>query len=124
MKKFNCSLEVTLDIIGGKWKCLILHHLSNTPQRTSQLRRLMPNITQKMLVQQLRELEEDGIVLRTMYNQVPPKVEYSLTETGISLVPLVNSLCDWGDQYIEHKYGDKSTIVYSSCDMASGTAEV
>jgi DNA-binding HxlR family transcriptional regulator len=123
MKKYSCSIEVTMDIIGGKWKCLILHHLSHVPQRTSQLRRLMPSITQKMLVQQLRELEEDGIVLRTMYNQVPPKVEYSLTEFGTSIVPLINSLCVWGDDYIVHKYGDKSAILTGCKNGDSEAAE-
>lgn len=75
-KKYNISVEATLEVIGGKWKCVILCHLTHGKKRTSELKRLMPNITQKMLTQQLRELEADGVINRIVYNQVPPKVEY------------------------------------------------
>ena len=84
-KKYNISVEATLEVIGGKWKCVILCHLTHGKKRTNELKRLMPDITQKMLTQQLRELEADGVINRIAYNQVPPKVEYELSEYGLSL---------------------------------------
>ncbi|MFC5404738.1 winged helix-turn-helix transcriptional regulator [Cohnella soli] len=93
------QLEVCLKVIGGKWKGLILYHLHFGPKRTSELQKLVINITQKMLIQSLRELENDGIVKRTTYNQVPPKVEYSLTELGFSLHPILVTLAEWGGMY-------------------------
>lgn len=99
-KQYYCSMELTLHIIGGKWKPLIIYHLGNeNVQRFSELKRSMPRITQKMLTQQLRELEADGIVHRTVYPQVPPKVEYSLTEMGESVVPVLRQMCQWGNRY-------------------------
>ncbi|MET3288321.1 UNVERIFIED_CONTAM: DNA-binding HxlR family transcriptional regulator [Brevibacillus sp. OAP136] len=105
-KKYNISVEATLDVIGGKWKCVILCHLTRGAKRTSELKRLMPGITQKMLTQQLRELEEDGIINRITFNQVPPKVIYELSEYGWSLQGILNALCDWGERHIEKVYGD------------------
>lgn len=97
MKKiYHLAVEATLDVIGGKWKPIILCHLGNGPQRTSEFQRNIPAITQKMLVQQLRELEADGIILRKVYNQVPPKVEYSLTEEGKTLRNILVSMSEWG----------------------------
>ncbi|MFC9710763.1 winged helix-turn-helix transcriptional regulator [Paenibacillus sp. NPDC056933] len=110
-KKYNISVEATLEVIGGKWKCVILCHLTHGKKRTSDLKRIMPAITQKMLTQQLRELEDDGIVNRIVYNQVPPKVEYELSDYGRSLEPILNALCNWGDQHIIKEYGDKSTVL-------------
>ncbi len=82
---FNIPIEATLEVIGGKWKTLILCHLTYGAKRTGELKKLTPGITQKMLTQQLRELEEDGVIIRTVYNQVPPKVVYELSELGQSL---------------------------------------
>lgn len=113
-KKYNISVEATLEVIGGKWKCVILCHLTHGKMRTSELKRVMPSITQKMLTQQLRELEEDGIVNRITYNQVPPKVEYELTEYGRSLKPILDSLCAWGEQHIVREYGDKHAVLVDS----------
>ncbi|MFJ2046604.1 winged helix-turn-helix transcriptional regulator [Paenibacillus taichungensis] len=110
-KKYNISVEATLEVIGGKWKCVILCHLTHGKKRTSDLKRIMPAITQKMLTQQLRELEDDGIVNRIVYNQVPPKVEYELSEYGRSLEPILNALCNWGDQHIIKEYGDKFSVL-------------
>ncbi|KOY14396.1 MULTISPECIES: helix-turn-helix domain-containing protein [Paenibacillus] len=110
-KKYNISVEATLEVIGGKWKCVILCHLTHGKKRTSDLKRIMPAITQKMLTQQLRELEDDGIVNRIVYNQVPPKVEYELSDYGRSLEPILNALCNWGDQHIIKEYGDKSSVL-------------
>jgi DNA-binding HxlR family transcriptional regulator len=110
-KKYNISVEATLEVIGGKWKCVILCHLTHGKKRTSELKRLMPNITQKMLTQQLRELEEDGIINRIAYNQIPPKVEYELSEYGLSLKGILDSLCAWGEKHITKVYGDKFTVL-------------
>lgn len=110
-KKYNISVEATLEVIGGKWKCVILCHLTLGKKRTSELKRLMPNITQKMLTQQLRELEEDGIINRIVYHQIPPKVEYELSEYGLSLRVILDSLCAWGEKHITKVYGDKFTVL-------------
>ncbi|WP_179031597.1 winged helix-turn-helix transcriptional regulator [Paenibacillus kribbensis] len=94
-----CPVEFTLDVIGGKWKGVILYHLMYGTKRFSEFRRICPGITQRMLTLQLRELEEDGVVHREVYQQVPPKVEYSLTEFGRTLIPIINLMKDWGENY-------------------------
>ncbi|MES9995560.1 winged helix-turn-helix transcriptional regulator [Desulfovibrio aminophilus] len=99
-KEYCCSVELTLQVIGGKWKPVILYHLGRRGTlRFGQVRKSMPSITQKMLTQQLRELEADGMVHREVHAQVPPKVEYSLTELGLSVMPVLKELCRWGGQY-------------------------
>lgn len=106
-KTYSCSFEITMDLIGGKWKPLILWHLGTKGTlRFNALRKIMPTITQKMLTQQLRELETDLLVKRTVYAQVPPKVEYVLTETGASLMPILSLMCNWGQNY----YSDNNTV--------------
>lgn len=101
---FNCHFELTLELIGGKWKGLILWHLLDKKVlRNGEMLRLMPRITQKMLTQQLREMEENGLILRVIYEQVPPKVEYSLTPHGTSLRPILEMMIDWGVDYAEDK---------------------
>ena len=101
-KMFNCEKELTLSVIGGKWKMLILWHLGREgTKRFGELKALMPGITQRMLVNQLRELEDDLIVHREVYPVVPPKVEYSLTEQGRSLMPILDSMYNWGKNYME-----------------------
>lgn len=95
----ECPTEAALEIVGGKWKLVILERLVDDVQRFGQLQRAMPAITARMLTRQLRELEADGLVLRTVYTQVPPKVEYSLTDVGRSLEPLLGQLHAWGDWY-------------------------
>jgi len=101
-KKYFCTVELTLQVIGGKWKPIIIHRLGNDGTlRFSEVKRSIPNITQKMLTQQLRELEADGVVSRKVYAQVPPKVEYSLTELGQSVMPVIESLCKWGAGYAQ-----------------------
>jgi DNA-binding HxlR family transcriptional regulator len=94
-------MELTLDLIGGKWKSLILWHLGENTLRFSELKKTLPQITQKMLTQQLRNLEADGLVHRYIYTQIPPKVEYSLTEAGKSLLPILDTLCQWGLSYAQ-----------------------
>src|SRR2546425_8781705 len=86
---YSCPVEATVDIIGGKWKSVILFHLLPGKKRFGQLQRLLPGVTQRMLTLQLRELEEDGIIARHVYREVPPKVEYSLTDFGTSLEPIL-----------------------------------
>ncbi|ANK61637.1 MarR family transcriptional regulator [Loigolactobacillus backii] len=98
---YNIGVEATMEIIGGKWKPIILCHLRHQVMRTGELRRVIPNITQKMLTQQLRELEVDNIINRHVYNQVPPKVEYSLTDYGKSLSHVLNQMCTWGETHID-----------------------
>jgi DNA-binding HxlR family transcriptional regulator len=95
----GCSVEAALEAIGGKWKGGILFHLLDGTKRFSELRRLMPGITQRALTQQLRELESDGVVSRKVYAQVPPRVDYSLTALGQALKPIVKLLGQWGDRY-------------------------
>ncbi len=92
----KCPVEFTLAIIGGRWKALILYQLFLGVKRFSQLQKILKGVSQKMLTQQLRELEQDGIVHREVYAQVPPKVEYSLTALGASLKPVIESMCEWG----------------------------
>jgi DNA-binding HxlR family transcriptional regulator len=88
--------ERALKVIAGRWKAVILYHLFNGPKRLSELKRLAPNASQKVLIQQLREMEEHGLVHREIFRQVPPRVDYSATPLGLSLEPVIMSLCDWG----------------------------
>jgi DNA-binding HxlR family transcriptional regulator len=96
----NCPVEAALDVIGGKWKAVILFRLSEGTRRFNELRRLLPNVTQRMLTNQLRELERDGMIVRKVYAQVPPKVEYSLTDLGRTLEPVLRQLRKWGETHI------------------------
>ena len=96
-----CPAEYTLGVIGGRWKVVILWQLFRGAQRFSDLFRALNGPTQKMLTQQLREMERDGLLHRQVYAQVPPKVEYSLTPLGMSLNPVVNAMCDWGRKHQE-----------------------
>lgn len=94
-------VEVTISLIGGKWKPLIVFYLLGGTKRFSELRRLLPQATQQMLTMQLRELEQAGILHRQVYAQVPPKVEYSLTDLGRSIEPVLRQMCSWGEWYSE-----------------------
>ncbi|MCM3701000.1 helix-turn-helix domain-containing protein [Paenibacillus macerans] len=109
----GCPVEYTLDVIGGKWKGVLLYHLINGPIRFNEFRRICPTITQRMLTLQLRELEQDGIVHREVYHQVPPKVEYSLTDFGQTLVPIILKMKEWGETYKSQKLLPKSAEVQS-----------
>jgi len=99
--KENCPVVATLDIIGGKYKALILWHLTDGTKRFGELRKLIPQATQKMMTQQLRELEDDNLVIRTVYPVVPPRVEYSLTALGKSIYPILESMRSWGAEYMK-----------------------
>ena len=109
--KSNCPVVATLNMIGGKYKVIILWHLVNSTRRFGELQRLIPQATQKMLTQQLRELEKDDLIIRTVYPVVPPKVEYSLSDLGQSIKPVLNAMCDWGTDYM------KTTGADASCFM-------
>ena len=100
-RTYNCPVEAALDVIGGKWKALILWWLQERTWRFAELRRQIPGITEKMLTRQLRELEADGIVARRVYPTVPPRVEYSLTAYGRSLKRALSAICDWGRNHME-----------------------
>lgn len=97
---YNCPVEATLDLIGGKYKALILFHLIDSTLRFNELQKRIPTATPKMLTQQLRELEKDDLISRTVYPVVPPKVEYQLTPFGESIIPVLNTMCSWGSDYL------------------------
>lgn len=97
---YNCPVDATLNLIGGKYKSLILWHLINSTLRFGELSKLIPQATPKMLTQQLRELEEDDLVIRTVYPVVPPKVEYKLSDLGNSIRPILEAMYSWGTDYL------------------------
>ena len=99
----HCPVEATLELIGGKYKALILWHLSDHKLRFSELRKVIKSATPKMLTQQLRELEASALIHREIFPVIPPKVEYSLTETGRSLLPILVAMRDWGARYLRQK---------------------
>lgn len=104
-KIYKCSLDFTVDLIGGKWKVSILWRLKDGTKRFNELKRLIPRITHKMLTQQLRELEDDGLIERNVYAEVPPKVEYTLTNWGQRLIPIMHNLIEWGNDYLKDNGG-------------------
>lgn len=95
-KVYYCPVDATISLIGGKYKCNILWQLIDNTLRFSELQKAVPNATPKMLTQQLRELEADGLITRVVYPVVPPKTEYSFTEFGRSIIPVLNAMCSWG----------------------------
>jgi DNA-binding HxlR family transcriptional regulator len=97
----KCGVETTIAVVGGKWKPMILYALLSGPRRFGELNRLIPEVTQRMLTLQLRELEEDGVISREVYKQVPPKVEYSLTPFGRTIEPILLLMEQWGEQYAD-----------------------
>ena len=111
-----CPVSATLDLIGGKYKALIIWHLSEKTMRFSQLHKMIPGATAKMLTQQLREMEAQKLIHREVYPVVPPKVEYSLTELGMSLMPVLIAIRDWGAEYLH------SQNLTSNCFMMNKTS--
>ena len=99
-QSYGCGLEAALDVVGGKWKPVVLWHLAPGARRFGALRRLVTGISEKMLIQQLRELEADGVVAREDFREIPPRVEYSLTPFGVSLSEALRPLCDWGREHM------------------------
>jgi DNA-binding HxlR family transcriptional regulator len=114
---YDCGLEAALDVVGGKWKPIVLLRLAPGPRRFGELRRLVTGISEKMLIQQLREMERDGIVARTDFQEVPPRVEYALTPFGISLQAALVPLCEWGTKHMRRIEATKVP------DEASGVPE-
>lgn len=102
----GCSVEATLSVIGGLWKAVILFHLLEGKRRFGELSRLVPGTTQRMLTLQLRELEADGVISRTVFPEVPPRVEYELTEFGQSLEPILLTMRDWGLSFQSRRLGE------------------
>jgi DNA-binding HxlR family transcriptional regulator len=100
-KTYHCPVEAALEVIGGKWKPLILWALGDTVMRFGELQKGLPGVNAKMLPKQLRELEEDGVITRTIYPEVPPRVEYAITDFGKTLIPILQALCNWGAQYLD-----------------------
>jgi DNA-binding HxlR family transcriptional regulator len=99
-KTFHCPVEAALDVIGGKWKPLILWALGDEVMRFGELQKALPGVNTKMLTKQLRELEEDGVLRRKIYPEIPPRVEYTITDFGKTLLPILNALCTWGAEYL------------------------
>lgn len=107
MKKYNltCEMEITLNVIGGKWKPLILYFLiENGTKRFGEIKSFINHTSHKTLTNQLRELEDDNLISRVVYPTVPPKVEYSITEKGMSLYPILEAMCEWGEKNFDDKY--------------------
>jgi DNA-binding HxlR family transcriptional regulator len=96
---YSCGLGPAFEVIGGKWKALILWEVSEKPRRFGELKRLVPGISEKMLIQQLRELEQDGLITRHAFPEVPPRVEYALSDWGVRLNAALSALADWGEVY-------------------------
>ncbi|NLV25727.1 MAG: helix-turn-helix transcriptional regulator [Methanomicrobiales archaeon] len=97
---YHCPVEAALAVIGGKWKALIIWQLKSDTLRFTQLMERLPMVSPRMLTKQLRELEDDGVVIRTIYPEVPPRVEYTLSQLGTSVIPVLEALCLWGSEYL------------------------
>ncbi|MDR0925028.1 MAG: helix-turn-helix transcriptional regulator [Hungatella sp.] len=115
---YHCPVDATLDMIGGKYKALILWHLIGNTLRFGELRKLIPQATPKMLTQQLRELEEDQLIIRTVYPVVPPKVEYTLSDLGNSIRPILETMYNWGADYL------RQNGLTVSCSMKFPTKDI
>ena len=101
IKTYNCPVEAAMDVVGGKYKAQIVYELMSGTKRYNEIQKAIPQATPRMLSKQLKELEEDGVLHRELYPVVPPRTEYSLTEFGATLVPIVDALCKWGEHYFE-----------------------
>ncbi|KOY15127.1 winged helix-turn-helix transcriptional regulator [Paenibacillus xylanivorans] len=111
LKKYESGVQAMLELVGGKWRILILYQLISGKKRTNELRRAIPGITQKVLTQQLRDLEKNEIIHRIIHPQIPPKVEYELTEYGLTLQDIIDTICLWGENHLDRVYGDKSKVL-------------
>lgn len=107
ISEYKCPIEATLELIGGKYKALILWHLTDGTLRFGELCRRIPDASQKMLIQQLKDMEENGLLKRHAFPEVPPKVEYSLTDFGRTVVPILDVMCRWGECYLNKPTEEK-----------------
>jgi DNA-binding HxlR family transcriptional regulator len=123
-RSYDCGLGAALDMVGGKWKPIVLWHLSGGPRRFGELRRLVTGISEKMLIQQLREMQGDGIVAREDFREIPPRVEYSLTEFGESLREALRPLCEWGAEHMARIEETRSEAEAVEVSPTPGIAEV
>ena len=104
-KQYPCCASLTMGVIGGKWKTVILYHLMDGPLRYNEIRRAMPTVTERTLSLQLKKLEEDGIIHRKVYTKKPPlKVDYTLTPLGKTLIPVIQAIANWGDLVVENQF--------------------
>lgn len=111
-RTYTCCFELTMTVLSGKWKAIIVYHIAQAEvMRFSEIRKSMNGITERMLTKQLRELEADEIISRHIYNQIPPKVEYRLTDIGAKLIPILNCMKDWGSEYEEYRMREISASV-------------
>ena len=101
IKEYSCPVEAAMDVVGGKYKAQIVYELMSGTKRYNEIQKAIPQASPRMLSKQLKELEEDDVINRVLYPVVPPKTEYSLTELGTTLVPIVDALCKWGEYYFE-----------------------
>jgi DNA-binding HxlR family transcriptional regulator len=122
-REYSCGLEAALDVIGGKWKALILWPLRAAPRRFGELRREVPGISEKMLIQQLKEMEQHGVVIRHDFKEVPPRVEYALTSFGHSLCDAVSPLCEWGQLHMARIEACKEACEVTKRRMAEADEE-
>jgi DNA-binding HxlR family transcriptional regulator len=119
----NCPVTTALSVIGGKWKVIILWHLQGKVRRFGELQKSIPGISQKMLTQELRDLEESGLVFRKVYPVVPPRVEYSLTDFGRTLAPVLEQLCLWGTSF-QRRMADEEAAMQPHSPLESMLAAV
>ncbi|PAX57047.1 winged helix-turn-helix transcriptional regulator [Brunnivagina elsteri] len=129
IKKYSCPVEVTIEAIGGKWKCLILWWLRRDARRFGELKLLISNITQKVLTQQLRELETEGLIYRESFPEFPPRVEYALTPHGKTFTPITEMMCEWGKKHrVEYQFNycrlENTKILVLSPDAATFCANL
>lgn len=118
-RHFHCPMDVTMHFIGGKWRTVVLWYLREEKQRFSELLKLMPQITERMLSIQLKKLEEDGIIQRQVHSEKPLKVEYSLTDFGLSLIPMLDEICKWG----RHVGTTKGAVYERECVLGFAPAD-
>jgi DNA-binding HxlR family transcriptional regulator len=123
-RDYSCGLDAALDVIGGKWKVLIMWGLRGTALRFGELRRQVVGISEKILIQQLRELEQDGLITRTDHREVPPRVDYALTEFGATLFHALSPLCEWGQQHMTRIEACKQAQRHPSVDEPVQEAQV
>jgi|HigsolmetaAR203D_1030402.scaffolds.fasta_scaffold07142_2 Predicted transcriptional regulators len=117
----GCPVEETLSVVGGKWKAIILWRLVSGSKRFNELHRSIPQITRKMLTEQLRELERDNLIIRTVYQQVPPKVEYSLSDYGKTFIPVMQAMAQWGLVHRERREANMTTKTTSPKKLSPKT---